>query len=113
VVGTLELHAGRKTLSRRPRLWCKKGKSDFAWRLPYDHRGARRAEEDEISRARAVSIRLHLMMRTGTDAYSGPVLDSRKNSQRGRRDYDAHAMRDAVGTGLGHIFYGKSYVERV
>ena len=68
--------------------------------LPYDHRGPQGGKTKYPSLGRFV----HLMMRTGTDAYSG-VLDSRKI----RSSDDVIIMPTQCGTqwdGLGHIFYG-------
>ena len=70
--------------------------------LPYDHRGPQGGKTKYPSLGRFNPV--HLMMRTGTDAYSG-VLDSRKI----RSSDDVIMMPTQCGTqwdGLGHIFYG-------
>jgi hypothetical protein len=70
--------------------------------LPYDHRGPQGGKTKYPSLGRFNPV--HLMMRTGTDAYSG-VLDSRKI----RSADDVIMMPTQCGTqwdGLGHIFYG-------
>ena len=70
--------------------------------LPYDNRGPQggKTKYPPVGRFNPV----HLMLRTGTDAYSG-VLDSRKI----RSADDLVIMPMQCGTqwdGLGHIFYG-------
>jgi kynurenine formamidase len=70
--------------------------------LPYDNRGPQggKTKYPPVGRFNPV----HLMLRTGTDAYSG-VLDSRKI----RSADDVVIMPMQCGTqwdGLGHIFYG-------
>jgi len=70
--------------------------------LPYDHKGPQGGKTKYPSLGRFNPV--HLMMRTGTDAYSG-VLDSRKI----RSSDDVIMMPTQCGTqwdGLGHIFYG-------
>ena len=70
--------------------------------LPYDHRGPQGGKTKYPALGRFNPV--HLMMRTGTDAYSG-VLDSRKI----RSSDDVIMMPTQCGTqwdGLGHIFYG-------
>ena len=70
--------------------------------LNYDHRGPQGAKSKYPAMGRFNPI--HLMLRTGTDAYSG-VLDSRKI----RGSDDVIIMPTQAGTqwdGLGHIFYG-------
>lgn len=70
--------------------------------LPYDHRGPQGGKTKYPALGRFNPV--HLMMRTGTDAYSG-VLDSRKI----RSADDVIMMPTQCGTqwdGLGHIFYG-------
>ena len=72
--------------------------------LPYDNRGPQggKSKYPPVGRFNPV----HLMLRTGTDAYSG-VLDSRKI----RSADDIVIMPMQCGTqwdGLGHIFYGDS-----
>jgi kynurenine formamidase len=72
--------------------------------LPYDSRGPQGAASKYPSLGRFNPI--HLMLRTGTDAYSG-VLDGRKI----RSSDDIVIMPTQCGTqwdGLGHIFYGNS-----
>ena len=71
--------------------------------LPYDNRGPQggKSKYPPVGRFNPV----HLMLRTGTDAYSG-VLDSRKI----RSADDVVIMPMQCGTqwdGLGHIFYGE------
>ena len=94
-----QLHAARRTSSRRPSS-CAKAKS-CRWRSLRPPRPAGR--KDQISPLGRFNP-VHLMMRTGTDAYSG-VLDSRKI----RSADDVIIMPMQCGTqwdGLGHIFYG-------
>ncbi|HZT51735.1 MAG TPA: cyclase family protein [Stellaceae bacterium] len=70
--------------------------------LAFDHRGPQGAKSNYPAIGRFNPI--HVMLRTGTDAYSG-VLDSRKI--RGADDIVIMPMQ--CGTqwdGLGHIFYG-------
>lgn len=72
--------------------------------LPYDNRGPQGAKSKYPALGRFNPI--HLMLRTGTDAYSG-VLDQRKI----RSADDIIIMPMQCGTqwdGLGHIFYGDS-----
>lgn len=71
--------------------------------LPYDNRGPQggKSKYPPVGRFNPV----HLMLRTGTDAYSG-VLDTRKI----RSADDIVIMPTQCGTqwdGLGHIFYGE------
>src|ERR1019366_3954904 len=58
--------------------------------LPYDQNGPQGGKTKYPAMGRFNPV--HLMIRTGTDAYSG-VLDSRKILRLGRRDHDADAMR--------------------
>ncbi len=70
--------------------------------LPYDQFGPQGGKSKYPAMGRFNPI--HLMLRTGTDAYSG-VLDSRKI----RGSDDVIMMPTQAGTqwdGLGHIFYG-------
>ncbi len=72
--------------------------------LPYDNRGPQGAKSKYPALGRFNPI--HLMLRTGTDAYSG-VLDQRKI----RSADDIIIMPMQCGTqwdGLGHVFYGDS-----
>ena len=70
--------------------------------LPYDQNGPQGGKTKYPAMGRFNPV--HLMIRTGTDAYSG-VLDSRKI----RASDDVIMMPTQAGTqwdGLGHIFYG-------
>ena len=72
--------------------------------LPYDQFGPQGGKSKYPAMGRFNPI--HLMLRTGTDAYSG-VLDSRKI----RGSDDVIMMPTQAGTqwdGLGHIFYGNT-----
>ena len=74
----------------------------FSLALPYDQHGPQGGKTKYPAMGRFNPI--HLMLRTGTDAYSG-VLDSRKI----RGSDDVIIMPTQAGTqwdGLGHIFYG-------
>src|SRR5579859_4117988 len=74
----------------------------FSLALPYDQHGPQGGKSKYPAMGRFNPI--HLMLRTGTDAYSG-VLDSRKI----RGSDDVIIMPTQCGTqwdGLGHIFYG-------
>ena len=76
----------------------------FSLALNYDQHGPQGAKSKYPAMGRFNPI--HLMLRTGTDAYSG-VLDSRKI----RGSDDVIIMPTQAGTqwdGLGHIFYGDS-----
>lgn len=80
----------------------RKGKV-FSLALPFDNRGPQGGRSNYPSTGRFNPI--HVMLRTGTDAYSG-VLDRRKI--RGADDIIIMPMQ--CGTqwdGLGHIFYGE------
>ena len=79
----------------------RKGKV-YSLALPYDQHGPQGGKTKYPAMGRFNPI--HLMLRTGTDAYSG-VLDSRKI----RGSDDVIIMPTQAGTqwdGLGHIFYG-------
>ena len=78
--------------------------------MPFDHNGPQGGEKRTIGSLGRFNP-IHVMLRTGTDAYSG-VLDHRKI--RGADDIIIMPMQ--CGTqwdGLGHIFYGDSHVERL
>jgi kynurenine formamidase len=74
----------------------------FSLALPFDNRGPQGGKTNYPSTGRFNPV--HVMLRTGTDAYSG-VLDARKI----RSADDLIIMPMQCGTqwdGLGHIFYG-------
>jgi kynurenine formamidase len=98
-IGTLN-HTRPEDIVAAARL-VRKGKV-ISLALPYDHQGPQGGKTKYPALGRFNPV--HLMLRTGTDAYSG-VLDSRKI--RGADDIIIMPMQ--CGTqwdGLGHIFYG-------
>jgi kynurenine formamidase len=98
-IGTLN-HTRPEDIVAAARL-VQKGKV-ISLALPYDQRGPQGGKTKYPAQGRFNPV--HLMMRTGTDAYSG-VLDSRKI----RSADDVILMPTQCGTqwdGLGHIFYG-------
>ena len=76
--------------------------------LPYDHSGPQGGKTNYPALGRFNPI--HLMMRTGTDAYSG--VPTPQDPRRRRRHHDAPAMRHAVGRPRPH-FLRRSDVERL
>lgn len=99
-IGTLN-YTGPEEIVAAARL-VQKGKV-MSLALPFDNRGPQGAKSDYPSTGRFNPI--HMMLRTGTDAYSG-VLEDRKISTAD----DVVIMPMQCGTqwdALSHVFYGK------